>query len=794
MKIRSFLILFVIPLLYGCGSSDRVETVDSAVNFNDHWEFTRDIDDHLSDQFFAASGDTYTDWESVKLPHTAYIEPLVIEDQQWQGTAVYRKSFFVSDEYSDRHLSLTFDAAMHEAEVYLNGEHIFSHVGGYLPFVIDLTDKVSFGEENTILLTLNNEDNPLIPPGKPIAELDFNYFSGIYRNVTLNVKDKLQISDPILADRTAAGGIYVWYEDVSQNSATVQVQADVENFDTMARTASVRYVLQNKDGDLVNSVDAGTREVAPVSYELFREGIQVNNPELWFPDNPYLYTLTVQLFENGNLVDSYKQKIGIRSFTITGEEGFVLNGEPMRLRGTNRHQEYPYIGNALSDNAQYRDAYKIKKAGYNMIRTGHYPPAPSFMDAVDELGLLFMNAIPGWQFVGDDEFKENAFRDIREMIRRDRNHPSVIIWEASLNESGMSHEFMERAHEIVNEELPYGDVYTSGWIDHAYDIFIPARQHSSPPEYWSEYGTEKPLFIAEYGDWEYYAHNAGFNQDAFEDLQEEARTSRQLRGDGQQRLAQQALNFQEAYNSNMYSPAFGDANWAMYDYNRGYADDLCACGVSDIFRIPKFTYYFYKSQAGPDLSADAEFNGPMAYIANYWNDPDFTEVKVYSNTEEVELFLNGESIGRQTPDSDRVSTNLEHPPFTFNLEFEPGTLRAVGYINDEAVAERERITAGDPAALSISVDLSNKELEAGVNDVIFVYASVTDDNGNVVYDAENSVTFSIEGDAVLIGHNPMNAEAGIATIILRAGDTPGELTITAEADDLDSASFTITAH
>ena len=791
---RSILLFLTAFIIYGCGPADRVDTVDTTLNFNDHWEFARDIEDHFSGDFFTNSGDSFTEWETVKLPHTAYIEPLVITDQQWQGTAVYRKNFFVSDNYYDRHLSLTFDAAMHEVEVYLNGEHIHSHVGGYLPFVIDLTGRVNIGEENMILLTVNNEDNPLIPPGKPIAELDFNYFSGIYRNVTLNVKDKLHISDPILADRVAAGGVYVWYEDVSDESVTVRVQTDIQNDDSSELSAEVRYMLQDRDGKLVNSTDAGTMNIGAGSHELFTAGITVDNPQLWFPDNPYLYTLTVQLYENDKLIDSYRQRIGIRTFSISGEGGFVLNGEPMRLRGTNRHQEYPYVGNALSDNAQYRDAYKIKKAGYNFIRTGHYPPAPSFMDAVDELGLLFMNAIPGWQFVGDDEFKENAFRDIRDMIRRDRNHPSVIIWEASLNESGMSREFMERAHEIVNEELPYGDLYTSGWIDHAYDIFIPARQHSRPPEYWSEYGTEKPLFIAEYGDWEYYAHNAGFNQDAFEDLQEEARTSRQLRGDGQQRLAQQALNFQEAYNSNLYSPAFGDANWAMYDYNRGYADDLCACGVSDIFRIPKFTYYFYQSQAGPDLSSGAEFNGPMVYIANYWNDPDFTEVRVFSNTEEIELFLNGESIGRQLPDTDRVSTNLKHPPFTFNPGFESGTLRAVGYINGEAVAEFERVTAGEPAALSIAVDLSNRELKAGVNDLIFVYASVTDENGNVVFDADNNVTFSVEGDAELIGHNPKNAEAGIATILLRAGDTPGELVIRAQSDALESASYSITAN
>ena len=794
MKIRSILILFAIPLLYSCDLPDQVETVESAVNFNDNWEFARDIDDHFSGDFFINSGDSYTEWETVKLPHTAYIEPLVINDQQWQGTAVYRKAFFGSEVYRDHHLSLTFEAAMHEAEVYLNGEHLHTNHGGYLPFVVDLTGKINIGEENNILLTVNNEDNPVIPPGKPIDELDFNYFSGIYRNVTLNVKDKLHISDPILADRAAAGGVYVWYEDVSAESAVVNIQSDIQNDHAEDRTAAVRYILQGKEGEIVADQTTEAEPVMAESYTLFNDRIELSAPELWSPDHPYLYTLTVQLLENGEVIDSERQKIGVREFSIDGENGFVLNGEPLYLRGTNRHQEYPYIGYALSDNAQFRDAYKIKDAGFNFIRIAHYPAAPSFMDAVDELGLLYMNAIPGWQFYGDEEFRENAFRDIRDMIRRDRNHPSVIIWEASLNESGMSEEFMERAHEIVNEELPHGDVYTSGWIDHAYDIFIPARQHSSPPEYWSEYGTEKPLFIAEYGDWEYYAHNAGFNQDAFEDLQEEERTSRQLRVDGQRRLAQQALNFQEAHNSNQYDPSFGDANWVMYDYNRGYADDLCACGISDIFRIPKFTYYFYQSQAAPDLSEDAEFNRPMIYIANYWNDPEFTNVKVYSNAEEVALYLNDELIGRQGPDSDRISTNLNHPPFTFNPEFEAGTLRAVGYIDGEEVVEDERITPGEPAGIYLFADLSGRDLEAGVNDVIFVYAEIFDQDGNPVPDADNEVTFSINGDAELIGDNPMTAEAGIATILLRAGENRGMVSITAEAVGLETGELELTAY
>ncbi|MDZ7758004.1 glycoside hydrolase family 2 protein [Rhodohalobacter sp.] len=786
------LLLALLIVSIGCNQTpDKTEFQDpTTLNFNKEWEFVKDIDPEVTESLFDRNSSL--EWESVSLPHTAHIEPLVISDQQWQGDAFYRKFFELKPEDKDKHIALRFHGAMHEADVWLNGEMIRKHKGGYLPFVVDITDKVNFEGENTLLVKLNNENNPTIPPGKPIETLDFNWFSGLYRNVDLLVDPKIHISDPIAADRVSAGGVLVNFTDVSDESATVNIQTDVENFDVTDGTVSVKTVLKDSTGRVISEQISDPENIEPNSYHLFDQQIEVDQPELWSPDSPYLYTLTVELLQDGEAIDFWQKRIGIRTISFNEDHQFVLNGEPLQLRGTNRHQSYPYIGYALSENAQFRDAYKIKDAGFNFIRTAHYPPSTAFLEAADELGLLFMNAIPGWQFFGDEEFQELAFRDIREMIRRDRNHPSIVIWEASLNESDMPESFMEQAHEIVHEELPFENTYTSGWIDHAYDIFIPARQHASPPEYWASYPKEKPLFIAEYGDWEYYAHNAGFNQDAYEDLQEEERTSRQLRGDGQVRLAQQALNFQEAHNSNLQGWAFGDANWVMYDYNRGYDVDLEASGIRDIFRLPKFANYFYKSQGGPNLDSEAEFNKPMIYIANFWSDPDFKTVKVYSNTDEVELYLNDELIERRSPDSDRVSTHLNHPPFTFELdEFEPGRLKAVGYLDGEVVVETERITPGEARAVQLSIDKSGREPESGQNDVLFVYASILDENGTVVPDANPEVFFEVEGDAELIGYNPIEAEAGIATILLKVGESHGEITLRALSDGLRSDEYQI---
>ena len=792
-QLLSLLLIFVV-VFSGCQptaqQNDRYSD-NTTRNFNDAWEFARGIDTTVVADYFERDSDIT--WENISLPHTAHIEPLVIKDQQWQGTAFYRKFFEIPLADSSKHIAIKFGAAMHEADVYLNGEKLTKHKGGYLPFVVDITDEVTFDEENVLLVKLNNEDNPTIPPGKPIENLDFNYFSGLYRNAYLLVDDKLRISDPIAADRVAGGGLLVHYTDVSDTSATVNIQTDIVNSSGQNQSGSIVTTLTDEEGNRIAEGQEKFEQLSANSNQLLNQSFRVENPNLWSPDSPYQYDLTVELYRDGKLIDSKREDIGIRTISFNEDNQFVLNGEEIYLRGTNRHQSYPYIGYALSDNAQYRDAYKIKKAGFNFIRTAHYPPSPAFLEAADELGLLFMNAIPGWQFFGNEEFQNLAHRDIRHMIRRDRNHPSVVIWEASLNESDMDEPFMEKAHQIVHEELPFENIYSSGWIDYAYDIYIPARQHAKPPEYWNNYSKDKPYFIAEYGDWEYYAHNAGFNQDEFEDLAEEARNSRQLRGDGQKRLAQQALNFQEAHNSNLKGNSFGDANWVMFDYNRGYASNLEASGIRDIFRIPKFTYYFYRSQAGPNLAEDARFGKPMIHIANYWSDSTYTTAKIYSNTEEVELFLNGESLGRKQPDSERVSTHLRHPPFTYKIEtFESGTLRAVGYIDGEEVVETKRVTPGTPSQIRLTVDESAKPLEAGQKDVVFVYASITDENGTTVHSDSSSVEFSIEGNAELIGRNPIKAEAGIATILLRAGAVGGEVNLTAESDGITAAEKTIT--
>ena len=751
-------------------------------NFGNNWQFKR-----LSNIDFPAD----EEWEEVVIPHSVRIEPLVVNDQ-WQGISLYRK-FFPVDEIGQQKWFFHFEGVMQEANVKINDSLVKNHKGGYLPFVVDATPFLKQNSENKIEVEVINFDDSSIPPGKPLEDLDFNYYGGIYRNVHLEKKNPIYITNAVHADKVNSGGVLIQFNKIDSLQAGGFIKTHLKNDTRKQKEVQIRATLTGPEGDS-HSFLSSTKQVKPGEDMEVVQDIIIKDPHLWSPDSPSLYDLKVELLEGQDVLDYKKTRTGIRSIELT-EDGFYLNGKRIFLNGTNRHQEYPFIGYALSDEANYRDAYKIKEAGFNFVRLSHYPQTTAFYEAADELGLLLMDAIAGWQYYEEGEFVQNALRDIQDMVRRDRNHPSVVFWENSLNESGMTDEFIEKANLVLKAELPYEDTYSAGWMDHpAYDLFIPARQHAKPPYYWNAYDKpNRPILIAEYGDWEYYAQNAGFNQKAFSDLKEEERTSRQLRGTGEKRLLQQALNFQEATNSNLKgAQTIGMANWLMFDYNRGYADDLEASGIADIFRIPKFSYYFYKSQKDP---GGEFFSEPVVFIASYWQPDSSTEVTVFSNAEEVALFLNDSLIGKKRPQRDEFSDALDHPPFKFQIPaFRPGELRAVGFIDESEVASHSVTTPQEPVAIELEVDISGKEISTEHLDVVFVYAKILDENGTVVPSAEMEVFFEIEEEmqnVELIGENPVKAEAGIATILLRTKELKEPVIVRASSGGMKGASIRI---
>jgi len=770
-RVLSISLVFLVFISLSC--SEKQNSIGEKINFNSDWQFKIDEKSSIKNYNDTANTD-FIEWKNVNLPHTPKIEPLLVNDQ-WQGNSWYQKEFQLSDEEKDKKLFLKFEAAMNIAEVWVNGKKHIKHYGGYLPFVVDFTNIAKFDQTNTVTIKLNNEDSSITGP-KPLEKLDFNTYGGLYRNVWLITKNKLHITDPVFADKPTSGGIFVRYADVSEESANLNIQTHVKNKNEDSQSFIIRHSLMYKDS-LVASTERKSNSLQPEKDSEIKVELKVENPKLWSPDDPNLYDLKTEIIQNKNVVDREVTTIGIKTIKFEGQD-FYLNGKKTFLRGVNRHQEYPYIGYALSDQANYRDAKKIKEAGFDYVRISHYPQSPAFMKACDELGLITIDAILGWQYFNENEaFQKHVFQTARDLIRRDRNHASVLAWEVSLNESWMPEPFIDSLTTIAHQEYPSDQSFTAGWQSYGYDIYLQARQHRL-----SHYDSTltKPYVVSEYGDWEYYAMNAGLNQDSWSGLLQEERSSRQLRSAGEKALLQQATNIQEAHNDNLQTPAFADGYWVMYDYNRGYADDLEASGIMDIFRLPKPSYYFYQSQR----SYDEPFGKPMIYIANQWKVSSPLDVRIFSNVKEVELFLNSKSLGRQKPDDNTISSHLNHPPFTFKIaKFQAGTIEAKAYINNKEVANHIVHTPKEATKIEVELDLSGYALDKNKEDIVFVYAKILDEKNTLITDYEGKVKFEIQGNAKLIGENPVTIEAGITTILLKTNTNTKELKIKAKSED-----------
>ncbi|APZ44834.1 DNA primase [Polaribacter reichenbachii] len=768
-QLAFFLSIFL--AINGCSKPEKFK--NHIQNFNTDWFFKISKDSIDDSSFFL--NDNFSNWEKVSLPHTPKIEPKIVNNQ-WQGISWYKKEFTIDKKMKNKKLFFKFEGAMNIAEVWINNKKMIKHQGGYLPFVIDFTDFAKFDNQNTISVKLNNKDNPITGP-KPLKKLDFNTYGGIYRNVWLITKNKLHITDPIFANKTASGGIFVKYPKVSKKEATVNIQTHIKNENTKAKSFVVRNTLIKNDS-VVTFIDSEKSTLNPSKENEITVNLTVKKPKLWSPQFPNLYQLKTEIISNGEVIDSELTTIGIKTIKFIGQD-FYLNGEKTFLRGVNRHQEYPYIGYALSDNANYRDAKKIKEAGFDYVRLSHYPQSKSFMNACDELGIVTIDAILGWQYFSENKkFQKHIFQTAKDLIRRDRNHASVIAWEVSLNESWMPEPFIDKLTTIAHQEYPGNQSFTAGWQSYGYDIYLQARQHRLKHY---DATLKKPYNVSEYGDWEYYAMNAGLNQDSWNGLLQQERSSRQLRTAGERALLQQATNIQEAHNDNLNTPAFADGYWVMFDYNRGYANDLEASGIMDIFRIPKPAYYFYQSQRDFDES----YGKPMVYIANEWKKNSPLDVRVFSNCDEVELFLNGKSLGKQKPDTNRISNNLKHPPFTFKIKsFKKGKLEAKGYINNKLKCSDVKLTPEQATKINVVIDNNYKELQESDTDIFFVNAFVVDKNNTLISDFKGKAKFIVKGNGVLIGDNPVAFEAGVASIVLKAHTKLKNVEITATSVEL----------
>lgn len=446
------------PRFSTAGFYQLPETGRSAYSMNPAWRFLRgkmpgaqsvDFDDK--------------DWKLVSLPHGLELLPYEASGCiNYQGEAWYRKHFTPQEEWKGKQLFLHFEAIMGKSKVWVNGQLVKEHFGGFLPVIADITSYLRYGQDNVIAVWTDNSDDPSYPPGKAQDMLDFAYLGGIYRDCWLVAHNRVYITDPNYEEEVAGGGLFVSFGNISDVEAQVRLDAHLRNASSAMFTGKLIYRLCDKEGKLVAMTEKNVKLRSGKAQQLSAE-MKVQQPHLWEPDSPYLYDLFVYVKDrNGDTVDGYRRRIGIRSIEFKGKDGFWLNGKPypFPLIGANRHQDFAVIGNALPNSLHWRDAKKLRDAGLRVIRNAHYPQDPAFMDACDELGLFVIVNTPGWQFWNEESvFARRVYSDIRNMVRRDRNHPSVWIWEPILNETWYPEDFACNVVNILKEEYPYPYCY-----------------------------------------------------------------------------------------------------------------------------------------------------------------------------------------------------------------------------------------------------------------------------------------------------------------------------------------------
>ena len=754
-------------------------------NFNPGWRF------HKGD-VAGAEALNFDDsaWQVVSTPHTVELEPAEASGgRNYQGIAWYRKHFVVPAAMQGQLVTVYFEAIMGKQEVFLNGKLVRKHAGGYLPFSVNLTDYgIKAGDKCVLAVMTDNSNDKNYPPGKPQYTLDFAYHGGIYRDVWLIGKSDVSITDALEANKVAGGGVFVHFDQISEKKAQVFVDTEVKNSGTARRVVTVETTLTDASGKKVKQTSSRVMLNAGESVTV-KQKMQVSNPHLWSPDSPYLYRVESRVTEGKLALDGGVTRVGIRKAEFKDKDGFWLNGKPFgQLVGANRHQDFAYVGNALPNSQQWRDAKRLRDAGCRIVRVAHYPQDPSFMDACDELGIFVIVATPGWQYWNKDpEFARLVHENTRMMIRRDRNHASVLMWEPILNETRYPLDFALEALQITKDEYPYpgrpvaaADVHSEGVKEH-YDVV-----YGWPGD--DVKGVARQcIFTREFGenvdDW--YAHN---------------NNNRASRSWGERPMLVQALSLAKSYDE-MYQTNgqfIGGAQWHPFDHQRGYHPDPYWGGIFDAFRQPKYAYYMFRSQTAANLNHPLAESGPMVYIAHEMSQFSDKDVVVFSNCDSVRLSIY-DGTRSWTKPVVHAKGHMPNAPVVFENVWDFWEARGYSYVqknwqkvnlvaegirNGEVVCTTKKMPSRRSTKLQLRVDYQNSPLVADGSDFIVVVAEVTDDSGNVRRLAKENVVFTVEGEGEIIGDatigaNPRAVEFGSAPVLIRSTRKAGKIKVKA---------------
>jgi beta-galactosidase len=699
-------------------------------------------------------------WQPINLPHTWNAHDVVDEKPgYWRGIGWYRKHFKLGAALQGKRIFLEFEGVNSVSEFWFNGERLGEHRGGYTSFEFDVTRSAKFGdEENVLTVKVDNLFHPTVPP---TVKTDYCFYGGIYRAVWLRVSGPVYLSE---VDWVTPA--------VNELAAQTTVHSEVANTTAQAGQYTLLQEIFDHEGHLVQTATTLVRVAAEAHAVVTQEKIQLEHPRLWAPDTPEVYRLRTSLKEGGRILDAVENPLGFRWFKFDPQNGFFLNGKRVQIQGTNWHQSYPGLGDALPKSRHVKDMEMIREMGANFWRTSHYPHDPATLEASDRLGLMVWEELPINKEIGDPhEYTANVLRMAEEMIRRDRNHPAIILW-------GIAGE--------INAPLSVSKRVV-GAVANKYRELDPTRpvvMHAPSSEEIEALVDVVGLDVSPETDEKHRRHpQRSFMVGEYS----VATLGRGIYGMGPE-SEDLACVKHEAYLRELNRRPWmaGGAIWHQFDYAGETYDTviphIVAFGMADVWRIPKDVYYFYQSQWTTK---------PMVHIVGHWTWPGeegrTKAVKVYSNLEEVELYLNGKSLGAQR---DQPDSGLAHPPRVWEVPYAPGELKAVARAQGREVRDAQR-TAGPADHLALESD--TQELKSGnPESLAYITARVVDQKGTVVPSAHPEITFTLYGPGELLpqtwlGHGTgttWNGVAGMTRIALRATNRTGHAVVSAYSPGL----------
>lgn len=789
----AWVVLFLGTLCFSCTEASPDVSRDR-ISFNKDWHFVKGDPQGAEAPDFDLSG-----WRALHLPHDWGIEgPFTTEVNYkggylpYPGTGWYRKSFEVP--VDAKCVMIEFDGVMRNSKVWLNGEYVGGWPYGYTSFVLDLTDKVIRGGENQIAVRVENQDySSRWYPG-----------AGIFRNVWLTYTQPVHI---------AHWGTYVTTPEITKEGARVEIRTRVVNKHEMEVRVEVETSIMDKQGVLVAKLSSKI-EIEPGSENELTQQLEIENPQMWDIETPYLYKAISRVLSEGKMVDCFETSFGVRTIHFDPDEGFFLNGRHLKLLGVNMHHGLGPLGAAVNMRATERQLEIMQEMGVNAIRCAHNPPSPEQLDLCDKMGILVIDeTFDTWSEAKGDVpndysiwFDDWAARDTEALILRDRNHPSVILWSIGneVMDLGTDHgkEDARMQAEICRRLDPTRPVIAGVHLSVDFDEELAGIFDVFGMNYWQDRYTEirdqfpgMPLLSTEssatLSSRGFYEFPVKEIYEAWQHLNEAKQiSSYDLVNTGFGALPEVELAWLE-------KPWLaGTFVWSGFDYHGEpdpYEGDNFPAhssyfGIVDMSGFKKDRFYFYQSQWTAE---------PMIHLLPHWNwegrEGELTPVYAYSNCETAELFVNGVSHGK---------LSLDEGVYRFkwnDVVYQPGSIRVVGYDRDgNALCEKEIRTAGDASRIVLEADRTT--LLADGEDLSFITVKIMDNEGNICPLADQMVQFEVEGAGILecVGNgNPICIESyqasersafhGMCLLVVKTKVEAGEIKIIASSEGLREA-------